>query len=183
MKFRIQHYRQLSSTNTLALQYAARGAAEGLVIVADYQTSGRGQFERRWISPPAKNLLFSVLLRPPVSPHKAPWLTQIACRSIADVLRKRFKVNPTYKRPNDILVRGKKICGILVEASSSSRSKLENAVVGIGLNVNANPDQLVPGATSLKCERDGKSSSRNALLMAILEQLNKDLTHLYASLT
>ncbi|MDD5216492.1 MAG: biotin--[acetyl-CoA-carboxylase] ligase [Candidatus Omnitrophica bacterium] len=180
MKFHIQHYRKLPSTNRLALEQAIQNAAEGLVIVADYQTRGHGKLNRKWVSPPGKNLLFSVLLRPPMSPSQAPILTQIACRSVAKVLQSRYKIESTFKRPNDILVHGRKICGILVEASSSTKYRLDFAVVGIGLNVNSSSHELITEAISIR-DIKGKSYSRNTLLKAILKQFQNDLGKIYGN--
>ena len=177
MKFQLQYFKELPSTNTLALELAGKGAGEGLVIIADHQTNGRGKPGRKWISPAGKDLLFSVLLRPRVPPHRAPLLTQIACRAVAKVL-KGCKITSTFKRPNDILVQGKKICGVLVEASSGSKGKLESAVVGIGLNVNASLKELVPQATSMK-EITGREYSRQNLLKQILRELRNDLKEFY----
>ena len=180
MKFQIQHLKEASSTNTLVRQFADEGAKEGLVLVADYQTQGRGKPGRQWISPPGKNLLFSLLLRPPVPPSKAPLLTQIACRSVAKVLKNSLGIDSTFKRPNDILVQGKKICGVLVETASGSNGKLQSVVVGIGLNVNADSTALSPEAISIK-EIKGQIVDRQKLLDEILFQLKNDIQVLYAN--
>ena len=180
MKFDIRQFEEIPSTNTLALELASKQAEEGLVIVADYQTKGRGKPGRKWVSPRGKNLLFSLLLRPEIPPGRAPILTQIACRSVAKVLLEHYGISSTFKRPNDILVTGKKICGILVEASSSASGTLDCVVIGIGLNVNAQTRELVPEATSLK-ELTGKEISRENLLHEILNQLQEDLKSLQAS--
>lgn len=179
MKFRIHHFQELPSTNSLALQYASAGAAEGLVLVADYQSSGRGKPGRKWLSPAGKNLLFSLLIRPPIPPHRAPLLTQIACRSIAAILKKSCRLPTTFKRPNDLMVRGKKICGVLVETSSKSNGHIESAVIGIGLNVNASSGSLLPTATSIRAET-GKRYDRRKLLQRSLAQIKKDLKGIYA---
>ena len=175
MKFQIRRFTKLKSTNTTALKEASRGAPEGLVVLADYQTNGRGQFDRKWLSPRGKNLLFSVLLRPAILPNRAPLLTQIAAHAVAKVLKHQFHLPVTLKHPNDILVKNKKICGILVESSSSTKRTLDCAVIGIGLNVNAQADELLPEATSIKTEQKGRSTSRSALLRQILNQLDADL--------
>jgi BirA family biotin operon repressor/biotin-[acetyl-CoA-carboxylase] ligase len=178
MKFTIQFFNELPSTNTFAREQAAQGAAQGLVIVADYQTVGRGKPGRKWVSPAGKDLLFSLLLRPPVRPNQAPMITQIACRSVAEVLNKRYKIPTTFKRPNDILVKGKKICGVLTEAQSLSNRKLESVVVGIGLNVNSEPQELPETATSLKAFK-GQEYPREKILKEILDQLLSDLKEFY----
>lgn len=177
MKFQIKRFSEVSSTNTLAREFAEKKFKEGLVLVADYQTEGRGKPGRKWVSPPGKNLLFSVLIRPPLAPAAAPMLTQIACRSVAKVLKKDLGIDSAFKRPNDILVRGKKICGVLVESVSNTR-KIESVVIGIGLNVNAAAAELVEGAVSLK-EIKGKEIDRGRLLESLLARLKDDLREIY----
>lgn len=180
MKFRILHFHNLPSTNTLAVQYASEGAPEGLVIVADYQTSGRGKPGRQWLSPQGKNLLFSVILRPPVRAHEAPLLTQIVCRSVAEVLKKSYHIASTFKRPNDVMVQGKKICGVLIESSSTSKGAVEAAVIGIGLNVNAVPGKFRVHSISL-ADLTGKTCDKEIILKKILIQLKKDLGPIYGN--
>lgn len=172
--FKIHRFKQTDSTNRLALRWGERGAAPGSVFVADFQTRGRGKWGRKWVSPRGKNLLFSILLRPAFKAARAPALTQLACRSVAKVLMKRFRLAVAFKRPNDLLVGGKKISGILVEARGRANGELENLVIGIGLNVNSSPEELVSGATSLR-EEIGRRESRSGLLKALLRQLGKDL--------
>ena len=178
LRFSVQSFPELSSTNTLVQKYASEGKPEGMVVVTDYQTAGRGKPGRKWISPRGKNLLFSLLLRPPIPAHEAPILTQIMCRSVARVLKDKYGIDSTFKRPNDIMVKGKKICGILIE-SSSSKNQLQSAIIGIGLNVNTLAEELLPEAISIK-EITGREYSRTALLKAILTQIRKDTKILYA---
>jgi len=179
LKFRILHLEEISSTNTLAREYADHGEPEGLVIAAEYQTAGRGKPGRKWFSPKGKNLLFSVLIRPPIAPSRAPIVTQIACRSVAKALNTRFGINSAFKRPNDLLVNGKKICGVLVEASSRSNGKLDAIIIGIGLNVNASPPEVLPEAVSIR-EIKGKEYNKVPILKAILAQFRRDIRELYA---
>lgn len=179
-QFSIKKFRRLASTNTAAQQYAQQGAREGLVIVADYQTQGRGRLGRKWVSPPGQDLLFSILLRPPLSPSKAPLLTQLICRSVASVLKKYYGLLPAFKRPNDLLIQGKKICGVLVESQSNGSQRLDYVVIGIGLNVNSSISNRVPTAVSLK-ELQGKELRKELLLKRILNQIRKDLQGIYAS--
>ena len=176
--FQIQKFAELESTNTLAQKMAVEGASEGLVVVADYQTGGRGKPGREWVSLRGKNLLFSVLIRPKIAVNKAPMITQIACRSVAKVL-KAHGITPTIKKPNDVMVGGKKICGVLTE-SAATQTELHSVVIGIGLNVNAGTEELVPEATSMKAETR-KTFDLNSLLDSLLEQLKKDLDELYAA--
>ncbi len=179
MKFKIEKHKLVSSTNALALRQTEEGAAEGLVLVADYQEKGRGKLGRKWVSPPGKNLLFSLLIRPPIRAHRAPLLTQTACRSVAQVLKRDYGIGSTFKRPNDVMVEGKKICGVLIEASSGSNGHLHGAVIGVGLNVNADSKDLVPEAISMR-EITKKAHSRTKILRQLLTQLGKDLRPFYA---
>ena len=171
---KIFRFKRIDSTNNAAFRHAERGVPEGSVFLADYQTQGRGKWGRHWLSPAGKNLLFSILLRPQFSASKAPLLTQIACRSVAKVLEKEYKLAPAFKRPNDVMVKGRKICGVLLEAKGQANGSLESLVIGIGINVNIQSAELVPGATSLY-EETGKKQSREKLLKALLIQIRKDL--------
>lgn len=173
-RFKVYRFKQIDSTNSAAFRYARRGAPSGTVFVAEYQTKGRGKWGRRWVSPRGKNLLFSLLLHPTVKAAVAPLATQMACRSVAHVLRRELKLEPAFKRPNDVLVGGKKICGVLVESQGRADGRLESLVVGVGLNVNASPDELVPGATSL-LQETGRKRSLAVLLRALVKELRKDL--------
>ena len=178
-RYSIRRYQELASTNTSVQEFAKRGAKEGLVVHADYQTRGRGKPGNHWVSERGENLLFSILLRPPVKPAKAPLVTQIACRSVAAVLKKDYKIESQFKRPNDILVDGRKICGVLVEASSQSGGKLDHLVIGIGLNVNTEPKKIAR-TISMRTIK-GKKINREKVFKAILSQLRKDVLPLYAA--
>lgn len=90
------------------------------------------------------------------------------------MLERKFKFQPTFKRPNDVLIRGKKICGVLVETQGRANGDLESLVIGIGLNVNSTPEELVPGATSVR-EETGRTHYRRALLKDLLRRLQSDL--------
>jgi BirA family transcriptional regulator, biotin operon repressor / biotin---[acetyl-CoA-carboxylase] ligase len=176
IQFKIHRIAEVSSTNTVALEAAKEDAPEGLVIIADYQTAGRGKPGRWWLSPRGKNLLCSVLLRPPLSPAQAPILTQTACRAIAKVLKEKYDIASEFKRPNDVMVGSQKICGILVEAVSS-QSKLEAVVIGIGLNVNAEISELPPGGISMKNLKNIEYSTDE-----ILEHILFEVGHKYDDL-
>lgn len=173
LEFKIYHFEEVESTNSLALDYARQNQPAGTVIVADYQTAGRGKPGNTWESKPGQNLLFSLLLRPGLPAHQGPGLTQIACRSVAKVLKDQYDIESRFKRPNDIMVRDRKICGVLVEARTQA-GRLDTAVIGIGLNVNALSGDLIEGAISMK-EVLGRKVDLKALLMEILKQLNEDL--------
>ncbi|HNX68242.1 MAG TPA: biotin--[acetyl-CoA-carboxylase] ligase [Candidatus Omnitrophota bacterium] len=175
--FQIRYIPEVTSTNTVALEEATQGAAEGLVILTDHQTSGRGKPGNDWFSPRGKNLLFSVLIRPPLRTDQAPLLTQIACRAVAKVLKEKYAIGSEFKRPNDVMVGNKKICGTLVEALSTG-TELEAAVIGIGLNVNAEAPELIPTAISMKMIT-GKTYPLEEILEGILDELNDKLREWY----
>jgi BirA family biotin operon repressor/biotin-[acetyl-CoA-carboxylase] ligase len=175
--FKIRHVAEVTSTNTMVLEAAKQSAQEGFVLVADHQTAGRGRPGRQWLSPPGKNLLCSILLRPPLSPAQAPMLTQIACRAVAKVLRENYDIASEFKRPNDVVVGSQKICGTLVE-SFSTPSKLEAVVIGIGLNVNAEASELPPEGISMRTLKNIEYS-RDEILGHILDELAHKSSELY----
>ncbi|MBI1977754.1 MAG: biotin--[acetyl-CoA-carboxylase] ligase [Candidatus Omnitrophica bacterium] len=166
MNFRILHYKTLDSTNDLALEFAREGASEGTVIVTEYQKHGRGRFRRKWFSPRGKGLLFSIILRPNLEASSVSILTHLAAKSVQKVLKEVFHLPAKLKRPNDLLVNGKKICGILTEASGQGRA-IKYVVVGIGLNVSAGKKDLLRMATSILAET-GKRVEQKELLERIL---------------
>lgn len=175
--FQIRHIPEVSSTNTVVLEEARQGAEEGLVVHTDFQTAGRGKPGSQWVSPKGKNLLCSALLRPPLRPDQAPFLTQIACRAVAKALKEKYAIDSSFKRPNDLMVGPKKICGTLVEALSS-QNKLEAVVIGMGLNVNALASELPKEAISMTLIT-GKIYSREDILEDILEELSDRVEELY----
>lgn len=179
LPFHHEHIAETISTNSVVLERAQNGAPEGLVFSTDFQTGGRGKRDRTWIAPKGKNLLFSILLRPPVSASQAPMLTQLAGQAVASAIENHCGLKPDFKRPNDLLIKGKKICGILVESSSSSgQNHIDYAVMGIGLNVNAEESELPEGATSLAVVK-GQKFSLEALLDEILVEIREKLSPLY----
>ncbi len=164
----------VDSTNLLAKNMAAKGEAEGTVIAADYQTKGRGRLGRKWFSPKGKNLYFSVILRPPVSAALVPQLTMLSSVAVCEALRD-MGVNALIKWPNDVFVKGRKICGILNEMEIKE-GKVDFVILGIGLNVNVEeedfPSDLRNVATSLSIEL-GYEVSRREVFVKILELLDK----------
>jgi len=154
-----------------ARQLAQEGEPEGTVVIAEEQTSGRGRFDREWISPPGLNLSFSVLLRP--TTDQLPCMNMAATLAVADAVAELAGTTPTIKWPNDVRVDRKKISGILIETSLDS-STLAFAIVGIGLNVNLDPsghDEIASIATSLFRET-GYEVDRTMALRLVLERLD-----------
>ena len=163
--FKIEWIPTTASTNSDVVELAKKFQQKNLVLATDHQSAGRGQFGRKWLSQPGENLLFSIYFEPAINPSQAFELTQIACRAIVEVLT-HYQICCEIKKPNDVLVGGKKICGILTESSSKGK-KLEYVVVGIGLNVNSTAETLIPEATSMRIEKQ-KHYDRAEVLDKIL---------------
>jgi len=170
LSYEVRHFTEISSTNDEVIRLAENGAREGVVITCDFQTEGRGREGRKWISGKGENLLLSVLVRPQVLIAQLPTLTYLAAQAVQDVLS-RFCIESTLKRPNDVLVRGQKIAGILTE-SRSQKSRIDWCVVGVGLNVNSSLNELPPEATSMK-ELAGPLFDLERVKMAYLECFNR----------
>jgi len=145
--------------------------SEGAVALTEEQTEGRGRLGRSWLSPRGVSLLFSVLLEPPVDSARLPELTVVAGQACAEAIVVVTGLAPEIKLPNDILIGGRKAAGILAEAREG------RVVLGIGINVNVQPDDLPreiePPATSLLIET-GAEVDRAALLVEILDRLERD---------
>jgi BirA family biotin operon repressor/biotin-[acetyl-CoA-carboxylase] ligase len=143
----IRRFPEIDSTNTYLLDQARQGAAEGLVAVAEHQTAGRGRLDRRWESPPGSNLLASVLLRPGCAADDLHLCSGAVALAAADACAEMAGVEAVLKWPNDLLVGGAKLAGVLAEADFDG-TRLRGVVVGIGLNV-AWPGPAEAGGTCL----------------------------------
>src|SRR5687768_7800540 len=159
---------EIDSTNTALLAEAKAGAAEGVVLVADHQTAGRGRLGRSWAAPPGASLLVSVLLRPSIALDQAHRLTMAAALGAATACEEVAGVRPALKWPNDLIVGDHKLAGLLAESVLSGRT-LEAVVVGMGLNVGWAP----PGAARL-----GPGVDRRRLLDVFLEGFEVELDDL-----
>jgi len=164
------------STNDVALELAASGAASGTLVVAESQSAGRGRLPgRTWASPPESGLYFSLILHPHLAPADFPKLTLAAGLALCKGLENRTECHPGLKWPNDLFLCGKKCGGILSETQALSGAGQTAVVIGIGLNVNTPAhdftDELQIKATSLLAET-GASYDRGALLSAILAELD-----------
>jgi len=148
----------------------AGDAPEGAVALAELQREGRGRLGRGWSAPSGTSLLFSVLLRPPVSGERLPELSPVAGRAVAEAIAAATGLEPTVKFPNDVLLGGRKACGILAEASGG------RVVLGIGVNVNQTAAELPSGTTtpptSLRLEL-GRPLPRAELLAELLLSLER----------
>lgn len=167
---------EIGSTNAELIARATAGAADRSVLLAEYQASGRGRLGRAWTAPPRTQVAVSVLLRPgAISPTLFGWLPLVTGLAVRDGLREAAGVEATLKWPNDVLVSGHKISGILAEMTTvpgggDFQVRLPAVVVGVGINVSLTRDQLpVPHATSLALA--GGSVDRDAVARAVLESL------------
>jgi BirA family biotin operon repressor/biotin-[acetyl-CoA-carboxylase] ligase len=149
----VLRYDSLPSTNDLAREMAQSGESEGVAIVASQQTAGRGRQGRSWVSPPGLGLYVSLILRPSIEPADSPVIALAAAVAVQEMLEQVYCVASDIKWPNDVLARGRKICGILVE-SAIEANKLLYAVMGIGVNLGQRdfPGELKETATSLFIE-------------------------------
>ena len=167
---KIVYHRTIGSTNDEARRLALAGAPEGTLVIAEEQTAGRGRLGRQWLAPAGSSLLMSLLFRPPLAPHQAQRLTMICSLAVCEAISRLTGLPAEIKWPNDILIQGKKAGGILTELGVEG-SRLEYAIVGMGLNVNLDPAALpeIPAPiTSLSYEL-GQPISRLELLQAILK--------------
>lgn len=165
------YYESAVSTNTLAKQLAQKGASEGTLILTEYQTAGRGRMGRKWLSQRYSNLLFSILLRPSLPPHEIFVLTMILALAAMDGTNESSGLQVTIKWPNDLYAGHKKLGGILTEISTKGK-KVGYVVLGLGLNVNWNPEKeqdLLYPSTSILAET-GLVTSREQLLISILKR-------------
>lgn len=167
---RIIHFTETDSTNTQALLLARGGAAEGTVVLAERQTAGRGRMDRTWHSPPGAGIYLSVILTPRVSPSRLPGITLVAAVAGAESLKESTRVSVDIKWPNDLLLNGRKICGILTELHSREDGS-PIVIVGIGINVNTPrdmfPEDIANTASSIMIET-GREASRKDIVSSLL---------------
>jgi len=169
----VQVVEQTSSTNALLAQRASEAGShvDGLVVVAEHQTAGRGRLDRAWSAPARSGLAVSVLVRPhDVAPCRWSWIPLLAGLAVAAAVRRVARVEAALKWPNDVMVGERKLAGLLVERIESA-SRAPAAIIGIGLNVSLRADELpVPNATSLTLE-DAATTDRSLLARGVLRNL------------
>jgi BirA family transcriptional regulator, biotin operon repressor / biotin---[acetyl-CoA-carboxylase] ligase len=185
---RLLYLPTVESTNTLAMQLAYERPEEGLVVLTDSQTAGRGRRGRRWVDVPGRNVLLSILLRPLFPPHMLVMITSLA---VVDAIVDICKVAAAIKWPNDVLVGDCKVAGTLIETSHDSSGRMV-AVVGIGVNVNGGVEELaeysamqVPlTATATTLESAcGHSVSRELFIAWLLQHIEKSYFALQQEIT
>jgi len=167
---RIHHFREITSTMDAARELAKRGAREGTIVIAEVQTRGRGRLSREWLSPEG-GIYFTLILRPRISPAYAPRINLMAGIAVAATIKELYGLKAELKWPNDVLIAGKKVCGILAEMDAET--DVVNFVnVGIGINVNTSIPRFEKTATSLK-DALGREISRKELLSALVVEIER----------
>jgi BirA family transcriptional regulator, biotin operon repressor / biotin---[acetyl-CoA-carboxylase] ligase len=169
---KIHYFDYLSSTMDLAMQLGMRGSSSGTLVLAEAQVKGRGRMGREWFSPKYKGIYLSLILRPTISPAASPVLTLMSAVSICETVKEFLGLEAQIKWPNDVLIRNKKVSGILTEMNAET-DKVNFVVIGIGLNVNNDKKSLLAQATSFKQEQ-GQEVNRVALLQELLRRIESN---------
>ncbi|MDW7982537.1 MAG: biotin--[acetyl-CoA-carboxylase] ligase [Thermomicrobium sp.] len=173
VSWHIVRYQCVTSTMDIAADLASQGAPAGTVVVAEEQTEGRGREGRRWFAPPGTSLLFTVVCRPSFDVVQDERLSVRVAERVADAIARLCGLRPTIKEPNDLLVHGRKLVGVLLQSRVRGET-LEYLLIGIGINVNIpRTDLPLPTATSLLVEL-GHPVDRERLLAAVLEELARE---------
>jgi BirA family biotin operon repressor/biotin-[acetyl-CoA-carboxylase] ligase len=169
-----RYFPQIGSTNDVAASWAMAGAPDGAVVLADEQTAGRGRYDRIWMAAPASSLLMSVILRPEIAPEYLPRVTLMGAVALAEVLG-AWGLMPGIKWPNDVLLEGRKVSGILAEGVWAT-DRLEAVVLGIGVNVRRDAlsasDAVAWNAITVE-EALGQAPDRAALLGDLLAAVDR----------
>jgi BirA family biotin operon repressor/biotin-[acetyl-CoA-carboxylase] ligase len=178
---RIYHFFKTDSTNRVALELGHAGEPEGAVVLAEEQTAGRGRAGHSWHSERAAGIYATILLRPRLSPVQAPLLTMMAGLSAHAAVQSVTGLSVDLKWPNDLLIQGKKVGGILTEMHAEP-AQVRFVIVGIGINVNQEkfPTELAATSTSLRLET-GKAQSRLEVLVQFLRQFESDYKELLSA--
>lgn len=166
---KIYYFENVASTMDIAMQLGLKGSSEGTLVLAEFQTKGRGRLGRSWLSPKYKGIYLSLVLKPKMMPQRAPVLTLLAAVSTCEAIKEITGLDTQIKWPNDILAGHKKLGGILTELVASV-DEVNFMIIGIGINVNNDRKALVSGATSLK-EQKKENICRIGLLQEILRKI------------
>ncbi len=183
LKPKILRFESLPSTNTELARRASDGAEEGLSIVAEEQTAGRGRLQRTWSSPKGAGLYFSILLRPTIAQDRWPLITFMAALAVGDALQDAAGVTTDIKWPNDLLSGERKICGILAESVETPAGRAVIVGIGINLTPEAYPREIAEAATSVAeaaAHLHGRAPERETLLAALQNALARWYSLLHA---
>jgi BirA family biotin operon repressor/biotin-[acetyl-CoA-carboxylase] ligase len=175
---RVRYFASIDSTNTLAMREAEEGRESGTIYLADEQTGGRGRGAHSWHSAPRTGLYVSILLRPRLAPADILWVSLAAGLAVQQAIREVTSLAVDLRWPNDLLLSGRKLGGILTELNAEV-TRVRHAVIGVGLNVHqpAFPPELASLATSLTIET-GQEWSRQDLLVALLRNVDREISRL-----
>lgn len=175
----LHFFQETGSTNPDAKRFAEEGEPHGTTVVAERQTAGRGRRGRSWESPAGKAVYFTIMVRPTFAPDKASMITLVMALAVAEAIQEATGLPAGIKWPNDVVVNGKKVVGILTELSvTPEMNEIQFLVAGVGVNVNHEsaeefPEEIRETATSLKIE-SGRRFARAALLERILARFEED---------
>ncbi len=165
---RIHYFSEIGSTMDAARELAKKGAKEGTIVIAEVQTHGRGRLSREWLSPKG-GIYFTIILRPRISPVYAPRINLMISIAVATTIRKLFGIKAGLKWPNDVLIEGRKVCGVLAEMNAEM-DVINFVNVGIGINANTSVPRFEKTATSLK-DALGRQISRKEFLRVLLREI------------
>lgn len=168
---KIYSYETTDSTMDIAHRLAQTGSPEGTAVFSEGQSKGRGRLGRQWLSPKGKGIYLSLILRPKILPTEAPKITLMSAVAVAKAIRNETSLPALIRWPNDILIEGRKVCGILTEMSAEVNT-VKYIILGIGINVNTSKEPLPKSATSLKYE-SGDTVSRVELAKELLRQIEE----------
>lgn len=169
----IRYFSQIDSTNQYAKRIAEEGALDGTLIIADEQTAGKGRSGRHWVTPPGEAIAFTLILRPKLTTDRISMVTLVMGLAVVQAINALYNLGAGIKWPNDAVVNGKKICGILTEMSAEI-SEIHYIVIGVGINANLThfPEEIKSIATSLKLEL-GREVNRAELIARIMEEFER----------
>ena len=169
----IRYYSTVDSTNQYAKRIAEEGAPDGALVIADEQTAGKGRSGRSWVTAPGEAVAFTLLLRPKLSPDRISMVTLVMGLAVARAVNALYQAGAGIKWPNDVVIRGRKLCGILTEMSAEVM-RVQYIVIGVGINVNISsfPEEIRERATSLKLEL-GHEVSRAELIAEVMSQFER----------
>lgn len=183
---RVEYFNTIDSTNNYAKVIAAEGCEDGTIIVADCQTAGKGRLGRKWSSIPKTGICMSVVLKPEIGPEDVQIITLGAAVAVSKAIKAIIDIEPGIKWPNDIVLNGKKVCGILTEMNCEME-RVNFVVLGIGLNVNQDledfPEEIREKATSLRVYSDNAASHTiNLRRSEIVQRMLFELEEVYGKI-
>ncbi len=169
----IRYFSQIDSTNQYAKRAAEEGAPDGMLIIADEQTAGKGRSGRHWVTPPGEAIAFTLILRPKLATDRISMVTLVMGLAVVNAINALYDLNAGIKWPNDAVTGGRKICGILTEMSAEI-TEIHYIVIGVGINANLTefPEEIRSIATSLKLEL-GHDVNRAELIACVMKEFER----------